>query len=188
MHSDTLAKVFLALEILRSTRRKFAVRGYWRTPVCRTQSARLSESVGDGSCSYWGSPGCPWRWRTERPQEPVGRGKIYLRVTPQRVTKSLSMRRKFLTSVWRRSMSSTRKIPDHHRSSENQGWPPEAVAAVAVVASAVPTGRNLRNLQRQRRRHSIERRSLRTARTKWRPAQPPQSSFVRQAYNDRFTL
>jgi hypothetical protein len=41
------------------------------------------------------------------------------------------------------------------------------VPAVAV-ASAVPTGRNLRSLQRQRSRHSIERRSLRTARAKWR--------------------
>ena len=40
------------------------------------------------------------------------------------------------------------------------------------VASPVPTGRNLRSLQRQRSRHSIERRSLRTAGTKWRPAQP----------------
>ena len=38
-------------------------------------------------------------------------------------------------------------------------------------------------LQRQRSRHSIERRSLRTARTEWRPAQPPQSSSTRQAYN-----
>ena len=52
------------------------------------------------------------------------------------------------------------------------GWPSEAVPAVAV-ASAVPTGRNLRSLRRQRSRQSIERRSLRTARTKWRPAQPP---------------
>ena len=56
----------------------------------------------------------------------------------------------------------------------------DAVPAVAV-ASAVPTGRNLRSLQRQRSRHSIERRSLRTAQTKWRPAQPPQSSFTRQS-------
>ena len=32
-----------------------------------------------------------------------------------------------------------------------------------------PTGRNLRSLHRQRSRHSIERRSLRNARTKWRP-------------------
>ena len=34
-----------------------------------------------------------------------------------------------------------------------------------AVASAVPTGRNLRSLQRQRSRRSIETRSLRTART-----------------------
>jgi len=44
------------------------------------------------------------------------------------------------------------------------GWPPDAVPAVPV-ASAVPTGRNLRSLQRQPSRHSTERRSLRTART-----------------------
>src|ERR1700742_2833455 len=79
-------------------------------------------------------------------------------------------------------MSSTTKMLDHHRSSKNQGWPPDAVPAVAV-ASPVPTGRNLRSLQRQRSRHSIERRSLRIAGTKWRPAQPPQSSFTRQGYN-----
>jgi hypothetical protein len=53
------------------------------------------------------------------------------------------------------------------------------------VASAVPTGRNLRSLQRQRRRHSIERRSLRTARTKWRPAQPPQFNASRYLFDLR---
>jgi hypothetical protein len=30
---------------------------------------------------------------------------------------------------------------------------------------------------------SLRRFPIRTARTKWRPAQPPQSSFTRQAYN-----
>ena len=60
-------------------------------------------------------------------------------------------------------------------------WPSEAVPAVPV-ASAVPTGRNLRSLRRQRSRHSIESRSLHTARTKWCPAKPPQLSFARQAY------
>ena len=54
--------------------------------------------------------------------------------------------------------------------------------AVFRLVRLVPTRRNLRSLQRQRSRHSIER-SLRTARTNWRPAQPPQSSFARQAYN-----
>ena len=47
---------------------------------------------------------------------------------------------------------------------QNQGWPPDAAPAVAA-APPVPTGRNLRSLRRQRSRHSIERRSLRTART-----------------------
>ena len=105
-----------------------------------------------------------------------------IRHRPRRSTKPFLVRRKSPTSLWRRSMSSTRKMLDHHQSSKNQGWPPEAVPAVPV-ASAVPTGRNLRSLQRQRSRHSIERRSLRTAQTKWRPAQPPQSSFTRQACN-----
>jgi hypothetical protein len=83
---------------------------------------------------------------------------------PRRSTKSFLVKSKSPTSVWRRSMSSTRKMPNHHRSYKNQGWPPDAVRAVPV-ASAVPTGRNLRSLQRQRSRRSIETRSLRTART-----------------------
>ena len=120
------------------------------------------------------------RWQAVRAPQLAKRRRIHHR--PRRSTKSFLVRRKSPTSVWRRSMSSTRKMLDHHRSSKNQGWPPDAVPAVAV-ASAVPTGRNLRSLQRQRGRHSIERRSLHTARTKWRPAQPPRSSFTRQAYN-----
>jgi hypothetical protein len=59
--------------------------------------------------------------------------------------------------------------------------------AAVAVASAVPApavGRNLRSLPWQRSRHSIERRSLlHAARTKWRPAQPPQSSFTQQPYS-----
>lgn len=59
---------------------------------------------------------------------------------------------------------------------ENAGRPPlfqklrlaAGCGSAVAVASAVPTGRNLRSLQRQRSRHSIERRSLRTAGTKWR--------------------
>jgi hypothetical protein len=74
---------------------------------------------------------------------------------------------------------------------ENAGPPPLfqkprlAVGAGAGCGCSFgcATGRNLRSLRRQRSRHSIERRSLRTARTKWRPAQPPRSSFTRQAYN-----
>ena len=119
------------------------------------------------------------RWQAVRAPQLAKRRRIHHR--PRRSTKSFLVRRKSPTSVWRRSMSSTRKL-DHHRSSKNQGWPSEAVPAVAV-ASDVPTGRNLHSLQRQRSRHSIERRSLCTARTKSRPAQPPQSSFTRQAYN-----
>src|ERR1700752_1923630 len=85
------------------------VEGIWRKPLCRTQSTRLIESVGDEPYRYWGSPECPWRWLAARPLEPLRREQMHLRVTQQRVTKSLSMRRKSLTSVWRRSMSSTRK-------------------------------------------------------------------------------
>lgn len=79
---------------------------------------------------------------------------------------------------------------------ENAGPPPlfqkrrlavEPVPAVAA-ASAVPTGRNLRSLPRQRSRHSIERRSLRTAGTKWRPARPPQYSVSRSAHRTSNTL
>ena len=128
----------------------------------------------------WVLPACLSRWQAVRAPQLATRRRIHH--CPRRSTKSFLVGRKSPTSVWRRSMSSTRKMLDHHRSSKNKGWPPEAVPAVAV-ASAVPTGRNLRSLRRQRSRHSIERRNLRAARTKWRPAQPPQSSFTRQAYN-----
>jgi hypothetical protein len=38
---------------------------------------------------------------------------------PRRTTKSFLVRRKSPTSVWRRLMSSTRKMPDRHRSPKN---------------------------------------------------------------------
>jgi hypothetical protein len=106
-------------------------------------------------------PACLSRWQAVRAPQLAKRRRIHRR--PRRSTRSFLVRRKSPTSIWRRSMSSIRKMLDHLCSSKNQGWPPDAVPAVPV-ASAVPTGRNLRSLQRQRSRHSIERRSLRTAR------------------------
>ena len=49
------------------------------------------------------------------------------------LTKSLSVRRKSLTSAWRRSMSSTRKTPEHPGPAYNL---PEAAATAATAAEA----------------------------------------------------
>jgi hypothetical protein len=84
----------------------------------RTRSKRRSESVGGQPYRRWGWPGYRCRWRAERPRQLAVRQRIFRRRIPQRITKSLSVRRKFLTSAWRRFMSSTRKTPEHPNSAK----------------------------------------------------------------------
>jgi hypothetical protein len=79
----------------------------------RTRSKLRSESVGGLPYRHWGSPGYLCRWQAVHPPRLAVRQQISRRVTLQHVTKSLSVRRKSLTSAWRRSMSSTGKTPEH---------------------------------------------------------------------------
>ena len=72
----------------------------------------------------------------------------YHRGTPDRVTKSLSLRRKSLTSVWRRSMSSTMKTPEHF--GRAYSLPGEAAEA-AVAARGCQRLQRLQRLRRLRR-------------------------------------
>jgi hypothetical protein len=73
----------------------------WEEP-CRARSKLQSVRVEHARCRSWGLLGCRCHWRPAHPQPPLGR---------YRVMRSLSVKRKSLTSAWRRSMSSTRKTP-----------------------------------------------------------------------------
>jgi hypothetical protein len=82
--------------------------------IVRWRSALRKVSVGGKSYLHWESPVCLWRWQVARQHQPAKRRRTSRR--SHRVTKSFLVRRKSSTSAWRRSMSSTRKIPDHPRS------------------------------------------------------------------------
>ena len=75
---------------------------YGRSP-CPKQRNPRSGSIGHARYRCWGPPGCRCRWRAAHLLQPLGRQR----------TKSLSVRRKSLTSAWRRSMSSTGRTSDH---------------------------------------------------------------------------
>jgi hypothetical protein len=79
----------------------------------RTRSKRRSESVGGQPYRHWGWPGYRCHWRAEHLRQLAVRRRIFRRRIRERITKSLSARRKYRTSAWRRSMSSTRKTPEH---------------------------------------------------------------------------
>ena len=57
-----------------------------------------------------------------------------VRRTPQQTTKSFSVKRKSLTSVWRRSMSSTMKTPEHCRAYNLPGEAAEAAVAAEAAS------------------------------------------------------
>src|SRR5262249_13434873 len=67
---------------------------------------------------------------------------ISSRRTTERVTKSLSVKRKSSTSPWRHSMSSTKKTPEHSSPADDLPWEAEAAAAVAV-ALVPPRGQEI---------------------------------------------
>jgi len=86
-----------------------------------------------------GVAGCLWLLRAAHLREPVGQQRTWRRGTPRRVTKSLSVRRKSLTSAWRRSMSSTRRTPEHPKLAKNLPGG-EAAGAVAGEAAEAAAG------------------------------------------------
>ena len=110
--------------------------GYGRTPPCQRRSKLRNESIGRAQYPCWGRPGYHCRWRAAHPRQPRDRQRIYRRKTPERVTTSLSVRRKSLTSAWRRSMSSTRKMPEYPGPTYNL---PTGEAAEAAEAAAAAT-------------------------------------------------
>jgi hypothetical protein len=89
-----------------------------RALAWRKRSKRRSESVGGQPYRRWGWPGYRCRWRAAHPPRLAVQQRIFRRGIPQRVTKSLSVRRKSLTSAWRHFMSSTRKTPEHPNSAK----------------------------------------------------------------------
>jgi hypothetical protein len=103
------------------TGRTFA-RRYGRTPPCQTRSKLRSGSIGHAQYRCWGPLGCRCRWRAAHPRQPLGRQR----------TKSHSVNRKSLTSAWRRSMSSTRKMPEYPGPAYNL---PTIAAAEAAEAA-----------------------------------------------------
>ena len=72
-----------------------------------------SETPARRSHPHWVSPDCRWRWPVEHPHQLLGRRWMCRCRTPQRITNSSSVRKKFPTSVCRRSTSSTRKTLRH---------------------------------------------------------------------------
>ena len=80
------------------------------------------------------SSACLWRWRAVHPQqERLDLHRMYRYGMLHRAHKSLSLKRKSLTSAWGRSLFSTRKPPEHLGSVYNL---PNEVAEVAEAAEA----------------------------------------------------
>jgi hypothetical protein len=113
---------------------------YGRNSKCRVRSKLRSESVGVKPYRYWGLPGYRYHWRVERPHQPADRRRMSRRKTPHQTTKSFSVRRKSPTSVCRRSMSSTKKTPQHLRSARKLPGVAGAAAAAAGAAAADAVG------------------------------------------------
>jgi len=109
-----------ARKVLRARLHPSNIRRCRRALPWRTRSRRRSESVEGRPCRHWGLPGFPCRWRAGRPPQLSVRPRIFRRrILRPRITKSLLVRRKSLTSAWRRSMSSTRKTPGHPSSARD---------------------------------------------------------------------
>jgi hypothetical protein len=89
----------------------FAFEEKWRSLLCRERNTLRSKSALGKLYQHWESPASLCRLRAVHRQQRVGRQWIYHRGTPHRVTKSLSVRRKFLTSPWQRSISLTKNAP-----------------------------------------------------------------------------
>jgi nucleoid-associated protein YgaU len=102
----------------------------WRTPKRRTRS-RLRSDGARGRCRSWGPPACPWR--SEAAHQRLLRPRMHRCKTPDRIPSSLWVRRKSPTSAWRRSMSSTRRIPRHRWAVSSS--PAGGVAAMDVAAA-----------------------------------------------------
>jgi hypothetical protein len=83
-----------------------------RITPCR--SALRKTSVGVKPYRHWDSPAYLSRWQAARAPQRTKRRRIRRR--PHRVTNSFLVRRNSPTLAWRRSMSSTRKMPEHPRS------------------------------------------------------------------------
>jgi hypothetical protein len=96
-----------------ATKYRSNIRRCRRALLWRTRSKLRGESVGEQPCPHSGSPGCLCRWQAVQPPQLAVWQQISRRGTLQRVTKSLWVRRKSLTSAWRRSTFSTRKTPEH---------------------------------------------------------------------------
>ena len=87
----------------------------WSERIMPCRSGLRSVSIGVKPSLRWELQLCLWRWQAARQHQRAKR-----RRTPHReLTKSFLVRRKSPTSAWRRSMSSTTKIPDHPRSPKN---------------------------------------------------------------------
>lgn len=107
-------------------------RRYRRALSWRKRSKPRSESVAGRRCRLLEPPGCHLRWWAA-PQR-LRRQQMCRRETLTRVPYSLSAKRKCLTSAWRHSMCSTRKMPGHLRLACNL----RGVAEAAEVAAAEP--------------------------------------------------
>jgi hypothetical protein len=85
----------------------------------------------------WGLPGCRCHWPVERPHRRVEPRRIFRRKIPPRIIRSFWARRKSLTSACRRSMCSTRKMPQRLRSARKLPGGAAVAAADAAAAGAV---------------------------------------------------
>ena len=106
----------------------------WRT-LWRARSTFQSVRVEVKPYQYWEQLVCVCRWWAAHRQHPLGRQRVYRPWTPHRVTKSLSVKKKSRTSAWRRSMSSTRKTPEHPGPTYSL-LPEEVADAVAAADEA----------------------------------------------------
>jgi hypothetical protein len=118
LHQSSLYIAQGARKVLRARIYVLNIRRCRRALAWRKRSKRRSESVGGQPYRHWGWPGYRCRWRAAHPPRLAVQQRIFRRGIPQRVTKSLSVRRKSLTSAWRHFMSSTRKTPEHPNSAK----------------------------------------------------------------------
>ena len=84
-----------------------------RTAIWRKRNTLRNVRLEAKPYQCWELPACVCRWRAAHPHQPLGRQRVCQPWTPHRATKSLSVKKKSRTSAWRRSMSSTRKTPEH---------------------------------------------------------------------------
>ena len=99
---------------------------------CRNGSLRKG-SAGVKPYPRWDLPAYLSRWQAAPASRLAKRARTHHRL--HRAMKSFLVRRRSPTSAWRRSMSSTRKIPDHPCSPKIKDWPVAIEAADATMAS-----------------------------------------------------